>query len=108
MARARRLLLECCYDFWAVDGYDGERSRTCDTLAEAKAEQRRMRAQPHYVRCPWDRCRITVEWAVSERKVLAHIAQVREDISSQTLLATIKLVDPRAPELNRFNSGATA
>ena len=63
----RRILPEAAYDFWAEDGRDGEARPVRDTLAEAKKDAKAWRAGMK----DWQRCVITVEWEVNEKKVLA-------------------------------------
>lgn len=63
----RRILPEAAYDFWAEDGRDGEQGASRDTMAEARVDAKAWRA----TLSSWQRCVITVEWKVNERKVLA-------------------------------------
>ena len=70
MATNRRLLPESAYDFTVRDGYDGEETGPFDTKSEAVAQLRIQRAKEH----SWNRCRITLEWQVNERKVLRLLA----------------------------------
>ncbi len=70
----RRLLPEAAYDFWAYDGRDGERGPTRDTIAAAKVDMRRLRGLlPSY-----ERCVITVEWKLNERKLLTLLTLLTE------------------------------
>jgi hypothetical protein len=63
----RRILPEAAYDFWAEDGYDGEKGPVRDSLAHARSDAKVWRADS----VKWKRCRIKVWWRVNERKVLA-------------------------------------
>lgn len=62
----RRFLVEAAYDFWARDQRDGETGPMRDTLAEARADVRRIRSTLEH----WKRPAIELRWAVNERKVL--------------------------------------
>lgn len=78
MSRRRlRLLPESAYDFWALDGRDGEKGPVRATLKAARKDARDMRraarARPHI----FFACQIWVEWAVNEAKVLRLLARVR-------------------------------
>lgn len=76
----RRLLPATAYDFWAEDGRDGERGHIRDTLVDARADAKWWRAKLE----SWQRCVITVEWGLNERKVLAllHKSVERKDEST--------------------------
>ena len=67
----RRWLPEAAYDFWALDGRDGDKGWTRDTLAAAKLDAKTWRAKLKSYQRP---C-IQVVWAVNERKVLALLRQ---------------------------------
>lgn len=71
----KRLLPEAAYDFWVRDGRDGEERSRRHSLADALSDQRAWRATIR----KWQRCCITVEWAVNERKVLRLLQQASEE-----------------------------
>ena len=67
----RRTLPESAYDFYARDGRDGELGKTRDTLAEAQADARAMRAPL----TSYQRPAIEVCWRVNERKVMRMLVE---------------------------------
>lgn len=69
----RRLLPDACYDFYAVDGRDGERWGPYRTINEAQSERKRRRAGMD----SWMRPAVYLESEVNERKVLAVIRAAR-------------------------------
>lgn len=63
----RRLLPDACYDFFVVDGRDGERWGPFDTPHKASRESKRLRGGVDH----WNRCVFKLIHEVNERKVLA-------------------------------------
>jgi hypothetical protein len=70
-------LPDAAYDFWALDGRNGETGPRRATIADARKDARAMRrvarARPHV----FFACQIWVEWALNERKVLSLLTEVR-------------------------------
>jgi hypothetical protein len=66
---ARRLLPEAAYDFWALDGRDGEKGPLRATLKAARKDARDMRREARKKPHIFFSSQIWVEWSVNEEKV---------------------------------------